>query len=324
MLVNANLAGHDSHGALRVPQYLDRIAAGQITPSAEPAVIRETATTMVIDGQHGFGHYATRWAMARAIRKAREAQVCCASLLRTGHIGRLGEYAEQAAHFGYVGLVTCGDVTPGGNRMAPFGGVQAVLGTNPLAVGVPTGDETPFILDYATSVVAEGKVLLARLAGVELPEGTLIDSQGAPSVRPEDLYEGGALLPFGRHKGYALGILACLLGGLAGAFDIERGTMAGTFIQVIDIGAFVPPDEFQRAVRAVLNGLKQVRPAPGADEVLVPGEPEHRARVRRLADGIDVPEFVWRQMEEKAERFGISLDEGGITGVDLTPYQTRS
>jgi uncharacterized oxidoreductase len=206
--------------------------------------------------------------------------------------------------------------------MAPFGGVQAVLGTNPIAVGVPTGDAAPFVLDYATSVVAEGKVLLAHLAGVELAEGCLIDSQGAPSVRPADLYEGGALLPFGRYKGYALGVLACLLGGLTGTFDIERGTMAGTFIQVINVAAFVPVGEFQRGVRAVLNGLKQVHAAPGVDEVLVPGEPERRAREQRLAHGIDLPEFVWRQMEQQAERLGVSLDDTGITGADLTPYQT--
>ncbi len=322
ILVNANLAGHDSHGVLRIPSYLDRIAEGRIVPSAEPVVLREAASTMVVDGQHGFGLYTARWAMARAVEKARQAQVCCASLDRTGHTGRLGEYAEQAARAGCIGLITYGHVSPGTAYVAPFGGVRGVLGTNPFAAGVPTGDETPFVLDYATSLIAEGKIRVARSTGADLPEGCVIDRDGMPSVKPADFYDGGFLLPFGRHKGYALGILTTLLGGLTGAFDTERGTMEGTFIQAIDIAAFAPLDAFQRGVRATLDAIKRVPPALGVEEILVPGEPERRTRVQRLAGGIEVPDTVWAQIRERAERLGVSLDEREVAEGDLAPYRT--
>jgi uncharacterized oxidoreductase len=322
ILVKANLAGHDSHGVLRIPQYLDGIAKGRIVPAAEPVVVKETASTMTVDGRQGFGLYTARWAMARAVEKARAAQVCCAGLTRIGHIGRLGEYAEQAARAGCIGLITTGDVAGEDGTVVPFGGRRGVLGTNPIAAGVPTGDGAPFLLDYATSMVAEGKIRVAQSRGGDLPDGCIIDRRGRPSVRPADFYDGGFLLPFGRHKGYALGVLVSLLGGLTGAFDVERGTVEGTFMQAIDVAAFTPLDAFQRGVRAALNEIKKVPAAPGTDEVLVPGEPERRARAQRLADGIEVPQTTVRQIQERARRLGVSLETGEVTDADRTPYRS--
>jgi LDH2 family malate/lactate/ureidoglycolate dehydrogenase len=321
ILVKSNLAGHDSHGVLRCPQYLQRIDEGRIIPSAEPVVLKETASTLLIDGQGGFGLYTARWAMKRAIEKAHAAQVCCVSLTRTGHIGRVGEYAEQAAEAGCIGIITSGDSRPGDEQVAPFGGIKGTLGTNPFAAGVPTGDDVPFVLDYATSVIAEGKIKVAVSKGVDLPEGCIIDQHGVPSVRTADFYGGGALLPFGAHKGYALSVFVTLLGGLTGNFDIERRTMDGKFMQVIDVAAFTPLEAYQRGVRATLDGIKTMPPAAGVAEVLVPGEPEHRSRMRRLAEGIELPDPVYRQICGRAQALGVSLSESEVSATDLARYR---
>src|SRR5262245_51161213 len=156
ILVNANLAGHDSHGVLRIPAYLSAIENGHLDPAAEPERLRETEATLRVDGRRGFGHHTARQAMQWAIEKARQSEVCCVTLVRTGHIGRLGEYAEMAARAGCIGLITVGGGSRDGGGILPYGGIQGRLGTNPIAVGAPTGDETPFILDFATSTIADG------------------------------------------------------------------------------------------------------------------------------------------------------------------------
>ena len=319
ILVNANLTGHDSHGMLRIPAYLSRIADGRIDPAAEPQLVRETSCTLLVDGKNGFGHYTARQAMAWAIEKARRAEVCCVSLIRTGHIGRLGEYAEQAARAGCIGLITTGHAGRGEGSTVPFGGISGALGTNPIAVGVPTGDDAPFILDYATSVIAEGKIQVARSKGVDLPQDYIVDKHGTPSVRPADFYDGGFLLPFGRHKGYALGVLVSLLGGLSGNFDFERGVMDGDFMLTMNVSTFAPLENYQRAVRTVLDGVKATPPAPGVDEVLVPGDPEARSRARRLADGIELPDSTYQQIREWAEKLNVSLSEDAIEAADAWP-----
>lgn len=319
ILVSANLAGHDSHGVLRIPAYLRRIVDGAINPAAEPERVRETAGTLLVDGRNGFGHHAARQTMAWAIDKARRTEVCAASLVRHGHIGRLGEYAEQAARAGCIGFITTGSATPGEGITAPFGGISGALSTNPIAVGVPTGDDAPFVLDFATSVVAEGKIQVARSRGADVPEGCIVDKHGNPSVKPADLYDGGHLLPFGRHKGYALGVLVSLLGGLGGEFDIERRTMAGTFLHVINIGAFTPLDTYQRAVRATLSGIKGAVPAPGVTEVLAPGDPEARSRAARLAGGIELPNASYQQICEWADRLQVSSSPEAVEAIDVWP-----
>ncbi len=307
VLVNANLTGHDSHGVLRIPSYLASIEKSEIVPDAEPAVLRETASTMLIDGRHAFGHHVARWAMRRALEKSEHAGVCCVSLTRLTHIGRLGEYAEQAARAGAIGIVTWGSAEPGEETTVPFGGARGVLGTNPIAAGIPAGDRPPFVLDFATSAIAVGKIHVARSQGKDLPDESLIDKHGRPSVRPEDFYDGGYLLPAGGHKGYALSLLICLLGGLSGQFDPRRTFMEGGYMQVINVGAFLAPGDYERSVAAVLDGVKATPVAQGFSEILAPGEPEHRTRLRRLAEGIDVPQTIWHQIEQSAQKVGVTL-----------------
>ena len=142
-------------------------------PAAEPTFINETANTLRVDGGNGFGHYTARKAMARAIEKTKEADVCSVSLVRTGHIGRLGEYAEAAARAGCIGITTNGSGARDGGNIVPFGGASGALGTNPISVGVPTGDDTPFIIDFATSVIAGGKIMFAQSRALICPKAAL-------------------------------------------------------------------------------------------------------------------------------------------------------
>ncbi|MCZ6679937.1 MAG: Ldh family oxidoreductase [Candidatus Poribacteria bacterium] len=321
ILINANLAGHDSHGVLRLPGYLRSIEDGGLVPAAEPAFVNETANTVRVDGGHGFGHYTARKAMERGIEKTKEAAVCGMSLVRNEHIGRLGEYAEQAARAGRIGIITYGNGGRARGSTVPFGGAKGALGTNPISVGVPTGDDTPFIVDFATSVIAGGKIQFAHSRGADLPEGAIVDKHGNPSVKTADFYDGGSLLAFGLHKGYALSLLTCLLGGLSGTFDVEQGTMRGVFMQVINIDAFTPLETYQQGVRAFLDGIKSIPPAPGFDEVLVPGDFEQRSRLQRLADGIEVPDATYQQLQEWAEKSDASLSEETVEPADVQRYQ---
>ena len=321
ILVNANLAGHDSHGVLRIPAYLRIIENGGLVPNVEPEVKSETANTMIFDGKNCFGHYIARQAMNRAIEKAKAADMCSVSIINTGHIGRLGDYAEAAAAAGCIGIITTG----GGGRMqgitVPFGGAGGATGTNPIAVGVPTGDDAPFVIDIATSMIAEGKIQVARSKGEDLPEGHIVDKNGNPSIKPADFYDGGFLLPFGLHKGYSIGLLVCLLGGLAGTFDIEKGAMGGCFMQVINVNAMTPLKAYQQGVRAFLDGIKSIPPAPGFNEVLVPGDFEHQNRVQRLADGIEIPDTIRQQISECAEKLGVSMSEDAVEAADAERYE---
>lgn len=262
ILVNANLAGHDSHGVQFVPLYLDRIENGTIEPAAEPQIVGETAVTLVVDGQKSFGHYMCRQAMTWAITKARQSALCCVSFRNTTHIGRVGEYAEQAARAGCIATITLGSGGAGGGQMVPFGGARGALGTNPIAVGVPTGDDAPFVIDFATSVIAGGKIMVAHSKNMDLPTGAIVDKYGRPSVKTQDFYDGGFLLPVGGHKGYALALLTCLLGGLSRHFEQDQASMGGLFIQVLDVAAFTPLTTYQQNVRAFLDGMKAVPPRP--------------------------------------------------------------
>ncbi len=321
ILVNANLAGHDSHGVIRIPSYLQRIADGGTQPAAEPMFTHETANTLRVDGGNGFGHYTARKAMERAVEKAKEADLCSAALVRTGHIGRLGEYAEAAARAGCIGITTNGSGVKDGGNIVPFGGASGALGTNPISVGVPTGDDSPFIIDFATSMIAGGKILFAQSRGVDLPEDCIVDKHGNPSVKTADFYDGGFLLPFGKHKGYAFSLLMCLLGGLSGNFNLERGAMGGQFMLAINVNAFTPLEAYQEGVRAFLDGIKSIQAAPGFDEVLVPGDYEHRSRLQRLAQGVDVPDTTYQEILEWGKKLGVSLSEGIVKRTDVERYK---
>lgn len=323
-LVNANLAGHDSHGMIRIETYLGGIESGGIDPVAEPEPVKETDNVLVFDGRNGLGIYTAYRAMEIAIEKAKRSSVCCASFVRIGHIGRLGEHAELATRSGCIGMVTWGDGSGTGGATVPFGGAEGALSTNPIAIGVPTGDDTPFISDFATTVIAGGKISVAASVNADLPEGAVIDKNGNPTTKIDEYQDGGYLLTFGGHKGYALALLTCLFAGLSGKFEPERAGLNGTFIQAINVEAFTPLNEYQRNVRAFLDGIKSVTPAPGFDEVLVPGDFEYRSRQERLANGIEFPTSIWSTLMEWAEKLNVPLDGDVVEPADKERYLLAS
>jgi LDH2 family malate/lactate/ureidoglycolate dehydrogenase len=321
-LVRANLAGHDSHGVIRIPQYAMQIEQGAIKPAAQPQVVRERGAALLVDAAQGFGHFATNFALERAIEKARELGVAAAAVRGANHIGRLGDYAESAARRGFIAELTVGAAGPGVGASAPFGGTKRFLGTNPWAIGIPNGAGNPVLIDFATTVVAEGKVRVARSKHEPLPPGCIVDKAGMPSTNPEDFYAGGSLLPFGGHKGYGLSLAAALLGGLAAIDEGNDPGMGGTprtagegagerlggvLVAVIDPGAFGDATDYADAVGRVTGAARRVPPGPGAREVLLPGDPEARNRAERERAGVALPVDTWDAIAQVAGKAGVEM-----------------
>jgi len=319
-LVRANLAGHDSHGMLRIPQYVAEADRGALVPGATAELVRESGAVGMVDAGRGFGHSATALAMEWVAGRARQFGIAAAAVRRANHIGRLGEYAELAAEQGVIGIATVGVVGAGG--VTPFGGRGRYLGTNPWAIGVPAAGEDPMIYDAATSAVAEGKLRVARSKGAPVPAGAIVDSEGKPSLDPADYYAGGAMLPLGGalagHKGYGLALASALIGGLAMVDDEEpsaagtastpagRGWLAGAFVIAIDPEWFGGAARYQAAVGAALAGLRGQPAAEGVAEILIPGDPERRSRALRELGGIPIPDPVWEELVEIADRYGVA------------------
>ena len=304
-LVLSSLKGVDSHGVMRLPQYLEHIEEGLVIPDAQPAVVRETASTAVVDGQRGFGHAAAEFSTQIALEKAQAHDMAAVTLHNTRHIGRVGEYVEMAVDAGFIGFVFCSALS----QVAPHGGRGRILGTNPVAIGIPSGGEFPFVLDFATSVLSEGKVRLARDKGGRLQPGAILDAQGQPSIRPEDLYEGGAMLPMGTYKGYGLGLAVQILGSL-----LAQGGMAlinqpavgnGALFMVLKPGSFCDAAELRRQTEVLCEAVKSSPLRDGFDEILIPGEPEYRVQRQREQDGIPIAEATWQRWREAGLSIGM-------------------
>ncbi len=312
-LVASNLAGHDSHGVVRVMQYLGAVERGETDAHAAPVLVRNTPVLAVIDARRSFGQVAASFAIRTAIAKARDAGIAAVALYNSSHVGRLGEWVEMAATQGMIGLAFCNGGRSGG-IVAPYGGAARRLGTNPIAAAVPLANRPPFVLDFATSAVAEGKVRVARNSGKEIPTGWVLDKEGNPTTNPADLYAGGMLLPAAGHKGYALALLVDLLGGLltGGGSAPQEGTMQsnGVLFLVLAISAFRSPDEFQAEAVAMVERIKSTPPAPGFSAVLLPGEPEQQSAAQRRANGVPLDDGTWAQMVAEAERLGGAVPTG--------------
>ena len=318
-LVRANLSGHDSHGMLRIPQYVAEADRGDLIPSAEAVVAMEKGAVGIIDAGHGFGHSASAFAMDWAAQRALQFGIAGAAIRRANHIGRLGEYAEMAAARGVIGIATVGIL--GGGGVTPFGGRGRYLGTNPWAIGVPSAGE-PMIYDAATSAVAEGKLRVARSKGAAVPVGAIVDSAGNPTINPDDYYAGGAMLPLGGalagHTGYGLALASALVGSLAMIDDAEATTagtsatpadapwLAGAFVIAIDPEWFGGAERYRTEVSGALAGLLRQPPAEGVAEILLPGDPERRSRAVREREGIPMPDPVWSELLEIASRYGLT------------------
>ena len=308
-LVAANERGVDSHGCIRIPEYLEAIENGKIDPRARPTISREGATLRVA-GNRSFGQYAARLMTEATVEAARENGVAVATLSGVKHVGRLGEFVELAAESDCVALLTCNGGPPGG-LVAPFGGRGRAFGTNPLAYGIPAGARPPIVADFSTSVTAEGKVRLYRQGGESVPPGWLIDAGGNPTVDARDLYAGGAILPAAGHKGFALGLLVEVLGGVLageGCAVLDEDPGNGGVLIAIEVARFCPVETFAGRVDAVGEKIDAIQPAPGFERVMVPGEPETRTAVARAATDIPILEETWEGIAGAARDLGVELD----------------
>ncbi len=318
LLIDANLTGHDSHGVVQIPGYLEAYAEGLILPGARFECMQETSATALLDGHWGFGQRLASEAMQLAIDKARLCGVSAVGACHCYHIGRLGAYTEMAAEAQMVGIMAVND-GGGGQRVVPFGGIAGRLSTNPLSVGLPTGTEAPFILDISTSVVAEGQVRLKRFRREQMPLGWMIDALGQPTTDPEQFFRqpAGSLLPFGEgaaHKGYGLGIAVEVLAGILGRAGYARDPVPpynnGLLIVVVDIARFLPLEEFAAEVRDLIRYAKSCPRQSGVVEILYPGEQAARTRRRRLREGIDLEAETWTRLCAIAHDRGVQVPEG--------------
>jgi hydroxycarboxylate dehydrogenase B len=313
-LVGANLAGHDSHGVIRIPAYVRMIAEGQLDPKARPEVIKETASTALVDGKWTFGHVAAKFGTSVAIKKAKEAGAAAVSIVRANHIGRLGQWASQAAAEDVIAMVVVGGGS-GGSRggrgsAAPFGGAEPAFSTNPIAIGMPGGEMPDMLIDFATTVVAEGKLQVARAKDVPVPPGSILDKDGNPTTNANDFYNGGMLLPFGGHKGYALAMFVEMLGGAFSPGDEinGEGRRGAAVVWAVDAFAFRSKESYEKNADFVMGRVKKIKPAPGFKEVMIPGEPEANSAAERERDGIPVADTTWAQIVEGGKSVGVDVE----------------
>jgi hydroxycarboxylate dehydrogenase B len=318
-LVSANLTGHDSHGVVRVPRYLEWMAEGAFVADQRVKVLRETPVLAVVDGQYGFGQTVAPQAVEIGIEKCKAMGLSAVALRNAGHVGRVGEWAEMAANAGLVSMHFVN--APSSLLVAPFGGIDRRMSTAPYSIGVPRPGEAPLILDFATSIVAEGKVLVASQGGKKLPDNALVAPDGSMSGDPRQLYGDyepggprdykagkGAIRAFGEHKGSGLAFMVEILGGAltgTGAAQEGRRWANGMLSFYVDPKQLDPDDFLPADVRRYVEFFKSSRPVGSGGEVLVPGEPEIRSRVKRLAEGIPLPEDTWARLAEAARTVGL-------------------
>ena len=310
--IGANLVGHDSHGIILIPTYIDRIKAGHIVPQAPWVITKETPTTTVIDGNWGFGYAVTDRAMRYTIEKAKTQNVAAATVFRQSHIGRLASYPLVAAAEGMIAMITA-DSGRSPKHVAPYGGAKARLGTNPICFAVPSNLEGPLVFDMATSAAAAGKINVATARGDQVPTGWLIDAEGKPSTDPRVLKSGGALLPLGGTEGYKgtglaaiVEILSGLLTGLGFGIEPTGRHNDGCFIAVFNVAAFRELDVFRQEVTEFAEYLKATPPAQGFTEVFYPGEIEFRKEKDRRANGVPIEDSTWNKLRDLAEGYGLT------------------
>jgi uncharacterized oxidoreductase len=313
-LVMANLSGHDSHGVGMVPRYVDAVLEGGLSPNTGVKVLLDTGTLVSLDGQCGYGQITGSQAMEMGIDRARQHGSCIVSLARSHHLGRIGHFAEMAVAQGLVSLHFVNVISR--PVVAPFGGGDGRFGTNPCCIGIPMSGREPFLLDFATSRVAQGKMRVAHNKGQRVPEGYLIDENGRPTtdpgvvVVPQSNGMLGALLTFGEHKGYGLAVACELLGGaLTGGgtwhhpADNRRAVINSMLTILINPDRLGTRAAFEEEAPAFADWLRQSPSRSGG--VLIAGEPERAARVERTRTGITIDEATWTELQASAAKVGL-------------------
>jgi uncharacterized oxidoreductase len=316
-LVDADLCGHESHGVMRVREYVDQLRGGDLATGAELKILDETPAMLRADGQLGFGQVQMVRLLELLVPKARQQGVACGALVRCGHIGRLGEWVERAARHGLAALLS---VTDNGvlTCVAPPGGVEPRISTNPLAIAAPTAGE-PLVLDISTSAVANGKVRLAQMAGQQCPPGWLQDAQGQPTTDPAVRHQQppGTLLPLGGergYKGFGLGLLLdVLVSGLSGGYCPPAPPYArltnNVLLVVWDVDRFAGREHFAGEVEKLVEYCRSGRRKAGSDAIRLPGDRAATLRRQRCEEGIPVSAATWDVLSELARELGVEMPD---------------
>lgn len=318
-LVLANLSGHDSHGVGMVPRYIDAVLEGGLTPNASVEVKLDAGSLLALDGRRGYGQVVGEQGMQRAIARAQETGSCVMALANSHHLGRIGHFAEMAVAQGLVSIHFVNVMSR--PVVAPFGGGDGRYGTNPFTVGIPLPGREPFVLDFATSRVAQGKMRVAHNEGRTVEPGYLIDEKGRPTTNPGVVVVPqpggmfGALLAFGEHKGYGMAVACELLGGaLTGSgtwhqpANNKRAVINGMFAIVVDPGRLGTQEAFTREALAFVDWLRQSPPGAGHEGVMLAGEPERKARQRREGSGIAIDDQTWSEIVAAGKKVGAKVE----------------
>jgi LDH2 family malate/lactate/ureidoglycolate dehydrogenase len=319
-LVQANLRGVDSHGVTRVGIYVKRLKMGLVNPRPNIEVVRESDATLLVDGDNGMGQVVGVRALDLGLDKAKESGGVSVGVRRSNHYGAGAYYVQRAVARDTIAFAYS-NAPP---TMAPWGGVDPYVGTNPYAYGVPAGEHQPIILDMATSIVARGKIILAAERDESIPEGWAVDKRGNPTTNAREALE-GSVLPFGGPKGYAISLMIDIMAGaLAGAgfgprvnslYDnFDEPQNVGAFFQLIDIGHFAEPATFKTRVDRIIEEIKSSRKAVGTEEIFLPGEIEYRKELQRRASGIPVGSETVAELREV----------GRSCGVDMTAFVSQA
>jgi L-2-hydroxycarboxylate dehydrogenase (NAD+) len=314
LMVKSDLVGADGHGIFRLPAYLKRIRAGGVNLHPNIRVEREKGATALINGDNGLGHLVMNRAVEVAIEKVKEHSVCWVGSHYGNHSGAASVYVRKLAEQGYIGIYMA---VGNANHMAPWGGIDLLLSTNPIAIAVPAGDDPIVLLDIATTVAAYGKVKLAAQKGEQMPSDWMIDRQGQPITDPKRSAE-GSLLPIGGYKGYGLAVMIGLLAGALNNAAVGKGTIdfnahhdlitnTGQTIIAVDPSAFGDKQEFIKRVIALVDDLKSSSTLPGVKEIRVPGEGAARMMAERMRQGIPLTPELFDALNTCAKESGVAL-----------------
>jgi uncharacterized oxidoreductase len=312
-LVESSLFGHDSHGTLRLYEYIDQIEAGTFDAKGRPRVVRERGSTAILDGGGALGAVAGRLAVERAVALTRAHGVATVTLRNCSHLGRIGAYPLALARQGLLGMafVNAGRL---GRQIPPFGGIDGKLSTNPIAFAAPRAAGHPILVDMTTSVVAEGKIRVASNRGEPVPEGWLIDADGRPTTKPDD-YLGdpqGAILPLGGvvgYKGTCLSMTVEILGGLLSGEGCAAGATVmksnGMLLTAWDPTFFCDEETYEEELEGLIAHMLTSRIDPAVGEIQLPGDPEFRHAAERTQHGIPIDDTTWERICERAVRVGL-------------------
>jgi L-2-hydroxycarboxylate dehydrogenase (NAD+) len=313
LMVEADLRGSDTHGVIRLPLYLRRLKAGGVNPRPNIRIVREKPSTALVDGDNGIGHLVMRFATQTAIEKAKQSGVAWVGARMSNHAGPAALYATMPLAHDMIGLYLA---VGSNNHLPPWGSMENLLGTNPIAIAIPTGEEPPIVLDMAPTVAAFGKVRLKAQRGEEMPVGWMIGRDGKPLTDPKRADE-GFLLPIGDYKGSGLSLIIGLLAGTlnGAAFGREvidfvkepaKATNTGHAIVAIAVDGFMPAADFKRHVDGAIRSMRGAERLPGVERIWLPGEQSHLKRLERSKSGVPMPKPLRDTLDAAARDLGIA------------------